>query len=161
MFVFLQTAKWIALDQTVLRPASVRTEHNAIDAAAAAAACTAGSDSPVRKVQKWLMTYLPSSLDAHGQQVPSFADSGARAEATFWLSLWNKSKWLVSVLTAFTYYVWSELQRRHLLWCHLCCDWIWMLCVCWAGLFVCAPSGGPLRLTYSSSGGDSHHDNSL
>lgn len=110
MCTLFQTAERITMDQTALRPASVRTEHNAIDGMAAAAACTAGSDSPVRKVQKWLtrmhpccVNHLPSSLHLHGQQVTSFADSGVRAEVTFWLTPWNKSKWLVSVLTAFTY----------------------------------------------------------
>lgn len=72
------------------RPASVRTEHNAIDGMGAAAAYTAGLDSPVRKVQKLLtrmhpccVNHLPSSLHPHGQQVTSFADNRVRAEVTF------------------------------------------------------------------------------
>lgn len=91
MCVLFQTAERIATGQTAPRPASARTEHNAIDATAAAAACTAGSDSPVRKVDIWLTymhpcclnSYLPSSLHPHRQQVTSFTDSRVRAEETF------------------------------------------------------------------------------
>lgn len=51
IYVLCQTAERIVTVQTALRPASVRTGHGATDTAAAVAACTAGSDCPVKKVQ--------------------------------------------------------------------------------------------------------------
>lgn len=49
--VLRQTAERIVTGRTVQRPASARTGHSATDATAAVAACTAGSDCPVKKVQ--------------------------------------------------------------------------------------------------------------
>lgn len=51
--VLCQTAERIVTGQTVQRPASVTTGRSATDATAAVPACTAGSDSLVKKVQWW------------------------------------------------------------------------------------------------------------
>lgn len=108
-------------------------------------------------IQKWLtrmhpccVNYLPSPIHPQEQQVTSFADSRVRAEVTFWLTLWNKSQWLVSVLTAFTYCLHLGQNCRG-------CIFFGVV----FALIVCISSGGPPRLTDSSSSRRDLQHNSL